>query len=79
MALLRELFWLSAIFNFHLTARHIAGSDNILSDFISRLHEHKYWAQILSSYDLCMDNLLHNMTLSCLLYLQTVNSPSGKK
>ena len=37
MVWLRQLFWLSAVFNFQLTARHIKGKDNVISDVISRL------------------------------------------
>ncbi len=39
MPYIRELFWLSAIYNFSLTAVHIAGSSNVMADTISRLHE----------------------------------------
>ena len=39
MACLRVLFWLSATFNFHITARYIPGLTNTLADGISRLHE----------------------------------------
>ncbi len=36
MSMLRKLFWLSAKFNFHLTARFIAGKTNTLADAGSR-------------------------------------------
>ena len=36
---MRCLFWLSAKFNFHLTARHIPGVKNVAADSASRLHE----------------------------------------
>ena len=39
MPCLRHLFWLSAIFNFHITARFIRGFENTLVDSISRMHE----------------------------------------
>ena len=39
MKYLRELFWLSALYNFELVPVHIKGHDNILPDTISRLHE----------------------------------------
>jgi hypothetical protein len=39
MKLVRHLFWLSAIYNFKITVKHIAGVDNNLADAISRLHE----------------------------------------
>lgn len=37
MRMLRHLFWISAKFNFHITARHISGSCNELADAASRL------------------------------------------
>ncbi len=36
MAMLRDLFWLSALHNFHITARHISGVTNRLADAGSR-------------------------------------------
>jgi hypothetical protein len=36
MAMLRQLFWLSAKFNFRITARHVKGLDNRLADAGSR-------------------------------------------
>lgn len=42
MSFLRELFWLSATYNFHLVARHIPGHLNTKSDRVSRLHELKH-------------------------------------
>ena len=39
MACLRGLFWLSAQFNFHITARFIPGVSNTVADDISRVHE----------------------------------------
>ena len=39
MKYLRYMFWLSAVYNFRLTAMHIPGADNVLADKISRLHE----------------------------------------
>ena len=38
MRCLRRLFWLSATYNFHLTARHLPGCLNIAADSASRLH-----------------------------------------
>ena len=38
MSWLRRLFWLSAIYNFRITARHIKGADNVTADAISRMH-----------------------------------------
>ncbi|CAC5418431.1 TTN [Mytilus coruscus] len=39
MGFLREVFWLSASFNFHIKAVHVPGSSNVLADHISRLQE----------------------------------------
>ena len=36
---LRALFWLSAVYNFHITAVYLVGTANTLADAISRLHE----------------------------------------
>lgn len=36
---LRQLFWLSATHNFHITARYVPGTQNDLADAISRLHQ----------------------------------------
>ena len=37
MALLRRIFWLSVIMNFHLVAQHISGDENTWPDSLSRL------------------------------------------
>lgn len=39
MGLLRYLFWLSAVNNFHLRAVHIPGVNNVTADALSRLHD----------------------------------------
>ena len=70
MALLRELFWLSALHNFHITARHIPGVDNILSDYISRLHEHVNWPHFIVTNELCIDNPLFHMSVPCFNSIQ---------
>lgn len=36
---LRQLFWLSALHNFHIKAVYLEGKRNILADSISRIHE----------------------------------------
>ena len=38
MHYIRQLFWLSAIYNFRLIAKHIPGKNNVLADAVSRLH-----------------------------------------
>ena len=37
MALLRKIFWLSVLMNFHLVAEHIPGDENLWPDTLSRL------------------------------------------
>jgi hypothetical protein len=37
LLLIRELFWLSVIYNFKITTRYIPGVENVISDRISRL------------------------------------------
>ena len=74
MTYLRLLFWLSASFNFRITAKYLPGKDNCVADCISRLHEPQMmlrWAQWLlhSSIQSPIMHLLHNMSYStyCLL------------
>ncbi|MEW8547701.1 MAG: reverse transcriptase domain-containing protein [Candidatus Thiodiazotropha sp.] len=47
MACLRRLFWLSAQFNFHITARHLPAVVKTLADNSSRLHEPNKFVQVL--------------------------------
>lgn len=37
MAILRDIFWICATKNIHLSAQHIAGVDNIIADVLSRI------------------------------------------
>lgn len=37
MMFLRDIFWHSAIYNFHLTSRHIQGVNNVIADELSRV------------------------------------------
>ena len=39
MRYLRELFWLSAVYNFRITATYLPGCMNYITDVISRMHE----------------------------------------
>ena len=78
MSLLRELFWISAINNFHLTARHIAGCENVLSDYISRLHEKPDWPRVLQTYNLHLDNACYHMSQESFIYLQQPLHHSGR-
>lgn len=45
-AMVREIFWLSTIFNFDITAVHIPGVDNIEADAVSRLHSRKAFSTL---------------------------------
>lgn len=58
MKCLRSLFWLSAKFNFHLTAKFLPGTQNILADSASRLHLPGYH-KILMPYTDCSPLALH--------------------
>ena len=77
MQLLRVLFWLSAIFNFKLTARHIQGKNNIASDYISRLDANLDWPARLASYHLDTHVFSQHMSHGCMLYLQDIARLSG--
>ena len=73
MAALRELFWLSAKYNFHIVARHIAGSKNNMADWASRLHEHAKLCHLdFNLYPPCVltpERLLCHMSLNAFLFL----------
>ena len=47
MACLRHLFWLSATYNFHVSAKFLAGLSNTVADDISRLHEQGRLSRII--------------------------------
>jgi len=47
-ALLRELFWLSVLHNFHLTASHLPGAQNPIADQLSRLSDARQIGQIIA-------------------------------
>ena len=48
---LRSLFWLSAIFNFHLVARFIPGICNTVADSASRVHAQGFMERLLPYTD----------------------------
>ena len=53
MAFLRNLFWLSAVCNFRITAKYIPGHKNIIANAISHLHDGFYlnrFCQLLSPW-----------------------------
>ena len=62
MKYLRYMFWLSAVYNFRLTAMHIPGTDNVLADKLSRLHE-PYSRNLLSML-LAAEPLAWHMTIN---------------
>ena len=54
---LRTLFWLSATYNFHLTAVYIPGEQNTLADAISRLHNSRH---LLNFYSILANSFPQN-------------------
>lgn len=68
MVWLRHLFWLSVQYNFQLTARHIKGKDNVMSDVISRLDEFPF----VEWYDFVKCKYL-DLNLSCHISPRTFN------
>ena len=52
---IRELFWLSFVYNFQLLAGHVPSVDNIVPDFLSRFYDKRRVATIppYLSWDLC--------------------------
>ena len=54
---LRTLFWLSALYNFHLSAVYIEGSRNLIADAVSRLHER---ANLLLFHSILCDRFPHS-------------------
>ena len=53
MLLLGEMFWVSAIHNFVVKARFLAGRFNVVADCISRLHEPGRLLQLESHINEC--------------------------
>ncbi|CAC5424775.1 unnamed protein product [Mytilus coruscus] len=72
MSFLRELFWLSATYNFHLIAKHVPGKTNILADCISRMHDLPFCEQFLRDYvqpPLYFHDLVKHMSSNALRFL----------
>ena len=75
MKYLRELFWLSATFNFNFYPEFIRGQDNILPDTISRLHEKGKLTQLesllIQFYGVTLHpvNLRFHMSHAAILFL----------
>lgn len=76
MRFLRYLFWLSAKFNFHLSARHIQGKHNCLADSVSRLHDKKSFCAFLSllQHPIPVTSLLFHMSVKSLFLLLSRHS-----
>ena len=55
MCWLREIFWLSFVYNFHLVATYVRSVDNVVPDYLSRFFDSKRKASIPSplTIDLC--------------------------
>ncbi|CAG2187341.1 unnamed protein product [Mytilus edulis] len=72
MSFLRELFWLSATYNFHIIAKHVPGKENVLADHISRLHDLTYCENFLRFYvqpPLFVRDLVKHMSSNALRFL----------
>lgn len=52
MCIIRDLFWICASSNIHLTARHIAGKDNVIADVLSRI-VHTNDMSVINEFRLC--------------------------
>lgn len=84
MSFLRELFWLSATYNFQLVAVHLPGKANVFADHVSRMHDLKMCEVFLRHMlegPLYTSDLVHHMssnTLRFLLYRLTGTSRDGE-
>ena len=71
MRVLREIFWLSVIHEFRLTAVHVKGTHNIIADSISRLHLPNFQKIFRSLFPLTSSvNCFNNMSFSSFQMLQ---------
>ena len=76
MSFLRLLFWLSATYNFRITAKYIPGKENTIADCISRLHSPSSfltffnWLVTLSSFSqVCSTPFYGHLSPSSYLFL----------
>lgn len=61
---LRDLFWLSARHNFHITALHVEGLRNTVADALSRLHEPQFLSRFYTALlDYLPRRFVNNMPL----------------
>ena len=62
MQALRRLFWLSTVFNFHITACYLPGMENVIADAFFRLHSTKHllhaFSVLVEPYDWPVSYLL---------------------
>lgn len=56
MSILTELFWLSVINNFYITARHIPGTNNVVTDMLSQAFVNNTVQGSLSNFMCCRGN-----------------------
>ena len=75
MQFLRQLFWLSATFNFRIKAFHVPGRENILADDISRIHDADHLHSFLDQlqcyvpFPVTLIPAMNHMSLPCYFYL----------
>ena len=72
MGILRTLFWLSVKYDFRLSAEHIKGEHNVITDMISRLHMPamcEKFVKWMNPVNLCIDCTC-NMSYDSFLHLQ---------
>ena len=71
MLWLHQLFWLSACFNFHITAKHVVDIENVVSDRLFRLDQFSVlnWYRFLLSNGLNTSTILHHMSYNTLCHL----------
>ena len=62
MQWLRQLFWLSATYNFRVTSRYIPTVANTLTDAISRIHEPVHCEILVKKLTSCSSNALPCVT-----------------
>ena len=58
MSMLREIFWVSFIYNFTVTCRYIKGLDNVQADYLSRI-------SCLSRNNIVNNSLFANLSYCC--------------
>ena len=54
MSMLREIFWISFVFNFTLTSKYVKGVDNVKADYLSRIAGFKSSYLLTNDMFICM-------------------------